>query len=278
MNARARVRASCLPSFERAKYIHTYPRERHEGGTPLQTAMAFAAPPQVPKNEQGYGLMTARRRAKLELLLEREKARDATSKRLQAQHGRKAAYDDVVNVTVRVRYVTSSCGARRCGSCRAREWRRRVRYAFNSHTHRSARRFFWAVKENLHFFKKNLASLLGDVLEKSVRNAGPKLFSLVVVSSLPFPRRLPIIYPRRLPTSSRRTKPVTTFVPKAGGGKGVHVSKVFRSFPKKKFTKKTPRASRRRQPAAFQYELTVCWVSLFRTFCRRRCVCVCVCG
>lgn len=65
--------------------------------------MAFAAQPQVPKNEQGYGLMTARRRAKLELMLERERARDATSKRLQAQHGRKAAYDDVVNFTVRVR-------------------------------------------------------------------------------------------------------------------------------------------------------------------------------
>lgn len=70
--------------------------------------MAFAGPPQVPKNEQGYGLMTARRRAKLELMLERERARDATSKRLQAMHGKKAAYDAVVNVTVRA-YVAAWC-------------------------------------------------------------------------------------------------------------------------------------------------------------------------
>lgn len=64
--------------------------------------MAFAAQPQVPKNEQGFGLLTSRRRAKLELMLEREKARDATSKRLQAQHGKRTmAHGDVVNVTVR---------------------------------------------------------------------------------------------------------------------------------------------------------------------------------
>ena len=73
--------------------------------------MSFAAPPQVPKNEQGYGLMTARRRAKLERMLEREIARDATSKRLQAMLGKSAGSSQAVKKTVSPRAFVR--GARR---------------------------------------------------------------------------------------------------------------------------------------------------------------------
>ena len=73
--------------------------------------MSFAAPSQVPKNEQGYGLMTARRRAKLERMLEKEIARDATSKRLQAMLGKTAGSSQAVKKTVRPRAFVR--GARR---------------------------------------------------------------------------------------------------------------------------------------------------------------------
>lgn len=83
--------------------------------------------------------------------------------------------------------------------------------------------------ERIYIFKISPHYLLGEVREKKCAMRGLNSSLSYVVSSFPFPRRLPVISPRRLPTSSRRTTPATTFVPKAGGGGGrggcVHVLK-----------------------------------------------------
>ena len=56
----------------------------------------------MPKNERSQGLLTARRRAKLELMLEHEAARDALSKRLQAQQHARGVALGVTNGAHRV--------------------------------------------------------------------------------------------------------------------------------------------------------------------------------